>query len=66
MCLLFTANPKWIKSNPKVKVTKFSIFKNEEKQGLLAHLNQLWYILQKLTKKVNNMVTENYVFPIDS
>ena len=52
--------------NPKVMVTKSLFSKMKKKKGFLAYLNQLWYVLQKLTKKVNNMVIENYVNSSDS
>ena len=45
---------------------KISIFKNEEKQGFLADLNRYCKALQKVTKRINNIVIENYVYSIDS
>ena len=52
--------------NPKVKVTKSLFSKMKKNRIFLAYLNQLWYVLQKLTKKVNNMVIENSVHFTDS
>ena len=49
----------------KVKVTKSLFSKMKKNMGFLAYLNQYWYELQKLTKKVNNMEIENYVYYID-
>ena len=49
----------------KVKVTKSLFSKMKKDRGFLAYLDQYWYVLQKLTKKVNNMVIENYVYSID-
>ena len=43
-----------------------SIFKNEEKQGFLADLNRYWKVLQKVIKKIINIVIGNCVCSIDS
>ena len=45
---------------------KISIFKNKEKQGFLADLNRYWKVLQKGTKKIINIIIENYVYSFDS
>ena len=45
---------------------EISIFINEEKQGFLADLNLYWKVLQKVTKKILNIVIENNVNSIDS
>ena len=46
---------------------KISILKkNQENQGFLADLNRYWKVLQKGTKKINNIIKENYVYSIDS
>ena len=48
------------KSEGQCQGHKISIFKNEEKQEILADLNRYWKVLQ------NNIVIENFVYSIDS
>ena len=40
--------------------------KVQEKQGFLADLNRYCKVLQKGTKKINNIIIENYVYSIES
>ena len=52
-------------SNLKVKGTKSLFFKNGRKQESLAYLHQYWQVLQKMIKKINNMVIDKYVFSMN-
>ena len=54
------------KSEGQCQGHKISIFKKSRKTGILADLNRYWKVLQKGTKKINNIIIENYVYSIDS
>ena len=69
MYLLLTAKPEWIKNlnlKVNVKVTKSLFSKMKKNRVFLADLNRYWKVLQKGTKKINNIFIENYVCSIDS
>ena len=54
------------KSEGQCQGHKISIFKKSRKTGILADLNRYWKVLPKVTKKINNIIIENYVYSIDS
>ena len=55
-----------LKSEGQCQGHKIFFSKNQGKQGFLADLNRYWKVLQKGTKKINNIIIENYVYSIYS
>ena len=54
-----------LKSEGQCQGHKISIFKKSRKTWILADLNLYWKVLQKGTKKIYNIIIENYVYSID-
>ena len=57
---------KEFKSEGQCQSHKISIFKKLRKTGILADLNRYWKVLQKGTKKIDNIIIESYVYSINS